>query len=284
MPKILANGLEFHYQTRGQGPDVVLLHGVTSSLALWYNGVLPQLSEKFRVTAYDLRGHGLTDLTPSGYTSRDMAEDLRCLLDSLEIDDVLLVGHSFGGSIALHFALLYPERVRGVVMLDSGLACLRHLRIIREWQGWENYSAEMSNHGFSLDLFLELDSNQDATEILRRGLVAPRRAGFKKGQSGMTPRLQRLIEETRIGYEFRDVAGMTEDLLAGLTTPVLAVYGETSPFKKMAERLAEILPNCSQMVLPGMGHFYAVHGPEIVTQAILPFLSDRVASLSAADP
>src|SRR5258706_8468964 len=102
MPKVLANGIQQHYQMRGEGPDVVLLHGVTSNLAVWYNGVLPVLSSEFRVTAYDLRGHGLSDLTPNGYSSRDMSEDLHGLLDALEIRDAILVGHSFGGAIALH--------------------------------------------------------------------------------------------------------------------------------------------------------------------------------------
>lgn len=282
MPKVWTNGIQLHYQSRGEGPDIVLIHGVTSNLAVWYNGVLPVLSSEFRVTVYDLRGHGLSDLTPNGYTSRDMSEDLLGLFDSLAIQSAVLVGHSFGGAIALHFALLYPERVRGVAMLDSGLACMRYLRIIQDWSGWENRPADMKERGLTMERFLELDSEQDATAIIRHGVSVPRRAGFKKGQDGMTPRLQKLLDETRLGYEFRDVAGMTEERLRSVRTPVLAAYGETSPYKKMATRLAEILPACRYVVLPGLGHFYAVHYPQSVVETILPFLRDPAGYTSPA--
>jgi pimeloyl-ACP methyl ester carboxylesterase len=271
MPKIQTNGITLHYVQRGSGPDVVLIHGVTSSLAMWYNGVLPALTERYRVTIYDLRGHGLSDITPNGYTSAQMAEDLHALMDATGVDRPVIVGHSFGGAIALHFAALYPHRVAGVVMLDSGLACLRHLRIIEGWSGWKERPEELMKRGLTLEQFLELDTEQDVTAILRHGVTMPRQAGFKKGQSGLTPRLARLLDETRIGYEFRDVAGLTEELLTGIQNPVLALYGERSPYQKMALRLRELLPNCRSEVLSGVGHFYAVHRPEFLVRPVAEF-------------
>lgn len=281
MPKIPVNGIETHYVQRGQGDDVILLHGVTSSLAMWYNGVFPALSETHRVTAYDLRGHGLSTLTPTGYTSEALARDLGALMEALEIRNAVLIGHSFGGAIALHTAYFYPERVRGVVMLDSGLACLRYLRIIHEWSGWNGRPEVFRERGLTLEQFLDLDSKQDITDVLRHGLNMPRQAGFKKGQSGMTPRQQKLLEETKLGYEFRDVAGFTEECIAQIQTPVLALYGATSPYKKMAERLGEIMPHCRQDVLPGAGHFYAVNRPELMLSAMQDFVADPLAYVAA---
>ena len=86
MRKVLANGIQLHYQQHGQGPDVVLVHGVTSDLSYWLLTVVPRLAERHRVTVYDLRGHGYSDVPPAGYTSRDMAEDLRGLMDALGIE------------------------------------------------------------------------------------------------------------------------------------------------------------------------------------------------------
>src|SRR5204863_5134084 len=120
--KVVANGIQFHCQTKGTGSDVILVHGVTSSLAMWYTKVFPVLSTQFRVTAYDLRGHGMSGMTPTGYTSFDMAQDLVALMDAIGIQKAKFIGHSYGGAIALHFALLYPDRVDGVVLLDSGIA------------------------------------------------------------------------------------------------------------------------------------------------------------------
>ncbi|MBV9504526.1 MAG: alpha/beta hydrolase [Acidobacteriia bacterium] len=274
MPKILANGIQVHYVQRGTGPELVLIHGITSSLAMWYNGLLNGFVSEYHTTAYDLRGHGLTELTPHGYTSAAMAADLRSLLDALNLDTVLIAGHSFGGVVGLHFALENPDRVRGVVMMDSGVACLRYLRIIQDWWGWEGRPADMKDQGLSLDKFLDLDSQQDVTEVIRHGLSVPRRSGFKKGQTGLTPRQQRLLDETKLGYEFRDVAGLTEDRLATVQTPVMALYGEKSPYSKMAARLASVMPFACHEVMEDIGHFYAVHKPALAVAKILPFLSD----------
>jgi pimeloyl-ACP methyl ester carboxylesterase len=277
MPIISANSIKVHYKTSGTGEDVILLHGVTSSLAMWYNGIIPALEPEFRTTVYDLRGHGLTELTPNGYTSYEMAEDLRCLLDGLGIEKPLLVGHSYGGAIATHFALRFPERTRGVVMLDSGFACLRYLRIIHEWQGWKRSNRVMPE--MTLDAFLDVDDKQDITEFLKRTLDVPRVSGFRKGQSGLTPRQRRLIDQTAIGSEFREVAGMTEDLLKTIQTPMLALYGETSPYQRMAAHLEAILPRCRNEVIPGAGHFYSIWSPGLVTNRIMPFLRDPEGSV-----
>ena len=274
MPKIEANGIQVHYMQRGSGPDLVLIHGITSSLAMWYNGLLNGFVPDYRVTAYDLRGHGLSGLTPTGYTSADLSRDLHAFLDAVGLDKVLIVGHSFGGTVGLHFAVEHPERVRGLVMMDSGVACLRYLRIIQDWWGWEGRPADMKEKGLSLEKFLDLDSKQDVTEVIRHGLSVPRRAGFKKGQTGLTPRQQRLLDETKLGYEFRDVAGLTEDRLAAVKTPVMALYGEKSPYSKMAAQLAKVMPNTCHEVVEGIGHFYAIHKPGLAIEKILPFLRD----------
>src|SRR5262245_15986059 len=113
MPMIHLNGLRFHYQQRGKGPDVVLIHAVTSNLSVWlFSNLIDELADEFRVTAYDLRGHGASDAPASNYTSADMAEDLRELHSALKLQPALLVGHSFGGVVAMHAAVLYPAIVR----------------------------------------------------------------------------------------------------------------------------------------------------------------------------
>src|SRR5438045_686138 len=101
MAKALINGINVHYQVKGSGPDIVLVHGITSCLAQWYVEMLPALSLDHRTTLYDLRGHGLTDLTETGYTSLNMAGDLLGLMDHLEIERPIIIGHSYGGAIAL---------------------------------------------------------------------------------------------------------------------------------------------------------------------------------------
>ena len=109
MPKLDANGIDFHYQQAGAGPDVVLIHGVTGDLSIWFLcEAMGVLGRSFRVTAFDLRGHGYSDVPSDGYTSADQAGDCLAIMDALEIERAMLVGHSFGAVIAMHAAVLFP--------------------------------------------------------------------------------------------------------------------------------------------------------------------------------
>src|SRR5262245_2131966 len=128
MPLIDLGGLRFHYQQRGRGADVILIHAVTSNLSVWlFSSLMDELAKDFRVTAYDLRGHGASDTPTSNYTSADMADDLRKLHSALQLGPALLVGHSFGGVVAMHAALLYADMVQGIVLSDPFFPGLAHL-------------------------------------------------------------------------------------------------------------------------------------------------------------
>src|SRR3954470_9074424 len=105
MPKVLIrSGIRIHYQQIGDGPDVVMVHGITGNLAVWHLHLVPALSDCFRVLTYDLRGHGHSDVPPRDYSPDAMADDLLELLDVLEIECPAIVGHSYGADIGLYLA------------------------------------------------------------------------------------------------------------------------------------------------------------------------------------
>lgn len=280
MAKALVNGINVHYQIKGDGPDVVLIHGLTSSLAVWYTTILPTLAKDFRVTTYDLRGHGLSDVTRSGYTSRELAEDLLALMDHLGIEKARVIGHSFGGSIGLHLALLHPSRVDGVVLSDSGVASLRHLLDLTQWKLQEEL---LTQHGISYQWLLDAQKNGHTTEIIQRSFDIPQQFGFRKGANRSTPRLKRLIDETNVTTEFREVAGLTEERLPDVTAPVLALYGDTSPNREMAAYLSAALPNCCYEILPESGHFYLVQDPDLFLSKTIGFLRDPAGFVARED-
>src|SRR2546430_8645956 len=119
MPQINLDCTCFYYQQKGHGPDVLLIHAVTSNMAVWmFINIVDALAAEFRVTAYDLRGHGASDVTPAGYTSADMAADLKRLHGALGLKPAYLVGHSFGAVVALHTAVLYPDLLARMVLSD----------------------------------------------------------------------------------------------------------------------------------------------------------------------
>ncbi len=105
------------------------------------------LARSFRVTAYDLRGHGYSEVPPSGYTSADQAGDTLAIMDALGIERAMLVGHSFGGVIAMHAAVLYPDRIEAVVLSDPCFPALRHLEDVSRWGHWQNFREEAAAGG-----------------------------------------------------------------------------------------------------------------------------------------
>jgi len=103
----------------GSGTPVVLLHGLASSLTIW-NFVAPLLAERSRVVAVDQRGHGLSSKPDDGYTFEDVCGDLAAFVQLLALERPVIVGHSWGGSVAVRFGYDYPELRRGLVLVDGG--------------------------------------------------------------------------------------------------------------------------------------------------------------------
>src|SRR5688500_4312892 len=105
-----------------------MVHGLGADLSFWFLAGLPVLSRMFRVTAYDLRGHGHSEMPRTGYSTADMAADLGGLLDHLGLERPHVVAHSFGAAVALHLAARDPERLRSLVLADPAIPLLQRGR------------------------------------------------------------------------------------------------------------------------------------------------------------
>ncbi|HEY2972438.1 MAG TPA: alpha/beta hydrolase [Pyrinomonadaceae bacterium] len=112
------DGVRIHYQEKGTGTPLVLLHGFTSSTYSWKD-VFEPLSQNFRVIAVDLKGFGFSGKPDGDYSRRAQATLVGHLLDYLKIEKAWLCGNSMGGAIALNFALQNPQRVERLILIDS---------------------------------------------------------------------------------------------------------------------------------------------------------------------
>lgn len=115
---IAVDGITLRCRVEGEGPDLVLVHGVGSRLEAW-DGVVEALDGAFRTIRMDLRGHGQSDKPGGRYELEHFVEDIVGVLDALGVDRCHLAGHSLGGLIAQGFALSHPERLNRLVLLST---------------------------------------------------------------------------------------------------------------------------------------------------------------------
>lgn len=118
METLLYKNTQISYSDTGKGTAVVLLHGFLENKTMW-NKYIADFSKKNRVITIDLLGHGETECLGYIHTMEDMADAVHAVLNELKIRKAVFVGHSMGGYVALAFAELYPEVIKGLVLLNS---------------------------------------------------------------------------------------------------------------------------------------------------------------------
>jgi pimeloyl-ACP methyl ester carboxylesterase len=118
LKQILFKNSKISYSDTGKGTAIVLLHGFLENQTMW-QAFVPELSKKYRVITIDLLGHGNTECLGYIHSMEDNADMVHEVLSELRIRKAILVGHSMGGYIALAYAELYPETLKGLVLLNS---------------------------------------------------------------------------------------------------------------------------------------------------------------------
>ena len=252
---IASNGIQLHYLDHGgDGPPLVLLHGLSAN-AHFFDGLLAAgLGDHFRVLSVDLRGRGQSDKPDSGYSMAAHAGDILGLLDALGIERALLGGHSFGALLTLYLASHHPERVARLVMIDAGGSLHPEVRALikpslarlgRVLPSWEAYRAEMQKMPFlggAWDDALESYYHADV-ETLGDGSVRAR-----SRPEAIAEAVDQALSEP------------WPDYLAQVTQPVLLLHARgpfgppgTAPILRQEDADATVaaLADCQYQVMPG---------------------------------
>ncbi len=146
--------VELAHRDEGQGPLVLLLHGVGGDRLLW-NGVAKELSSEFRVIVPDLRGHGRTSApSGAGFALDDLLGDVLHLLDEKSAGPVHWVGFSAGAFLALRAALDHPDRVRSLILVSGAAYLDSHSKAVME--RWWSTSQEEGAEGLAVRLLKDL--------------------------------------------------------------------------------------------------------------------------------
>jgi len=270
MPDVVVNGIRLYYQQTGTGPDVVLVHAVTSNQAVWvFSGLVDAVaSDGFRVTTYDLRGHGASERPTTGYTSEAMAQDFRELHAALGLAPAFVVGHSFGGVVGLHATLLSPLCVQGVILSDSFFPGLREFEPnYGRANVWTDLRQTFRRVG------VELGATVDFARLFRAAAeLTPEQTKTLDGIVGVVGRgwLRQLprLAETSCGVDVLSEAGLSAERIGAVSCPVVALYDEFSPFHDTRAWLERHLPNCVSEVIPAAKHLAVVENPAAFADAV----------------
>lgn len=274
--------------TSGPAGAVVLVHGLGGNLAFWYWGVARPLARQHEVVAYDLRGHGRSELVPGGYTIEDMTGDLLGLLEQTGIERAHLVGHSFGGGVALNAAIRAPERVRSLTLVDVILRMFQPRARLADYPRWGELQKTYRDLGVHLRGDEEIDFR--LLEMLAGGREKSERPDRREaaiylpfeswnGSRRAAKRWQQLLIETSLVEDVTKAPPFDRDDVSALQLPMLAVYGELTYALPSLEGLAAVKPDLETAVIPDVGHFV----PALAPQALVDVLSGFLQSCDAAD-
>lgn len=249
-------GQVFHYtDTGGDRPPVVFSHGFLMSGEMFAPQV-EALKDDYRVITWDWRGFGETKTDGAPFTAWDQAEDLLALLDHLGIDSAVLGGMSHGGYITMRAALLAPDRVRAIMLLDTSASGLTE----EEKVGYRHLFGQWS----------ELGPTDELTETLAHLIIGdPEINEVWKAKWRIWPK-ERMANPSEATVEAEDIRPRLKEIVC----PAIVLHGvDDAAFPvTLAEAIADELPNCGPYVpVPG-GHAANLTHPEPVNAAIRRFL------------
>ena len=269
------------YKLRGDGPPIVLIHGITSSSRTW-RAVIDGLAERHTVLAPDLLGHGRSGKPRGDYSLGAYASGVRDLMALLGLDSATIVGHSLGGGIAMQFAYQFPERLDRLVLVDSRRAgpggqprAAGRRRCPAPRSSCRCCSAPSPARPVAprasvlgrLGLRANANVRGLAEGLDSLGDADARRAFVHTARSVIDPRGQRV--------DARDRLYLSEDV------PTLLVWGDRDPIIPVAHgRVAhELMPDSRLETFPKAGHFPFNDDPE----RFVAVVSDFVAETAPAD-
>ena len=285
MGKATFNGVSINYRCMGQGRDVVLIHGLGASQGFWGPRILLPLARAYRVTLIDLRGHGYSDMPAHGYTTTDFATDLYHLLDLLHIQQVDLIGHSFGGTVALQAAVLFPERIRSLVLADTRVRSLQSNNFAGAMRESCVITKKLEQIGLSIPKdeeeaglwLLEKFASSLHAETLKKLKDTEPFIPFvtKKGKSRSSERLLKLFQTTSAKDEISKSVELTREKLSHIKQPTLAMCGESLLTKESLLGLQQNLGHCHTVIFSEAGHFFPLTHSKLFVKTVMEFL-DKV--------
>ena len=271
--ELCLHGHRIAYRTAGNGPVLLLIHGIAGSSATW-DDVLPWLAERYCVVAPDLLGHGGSAKPRGDYSLGAYASGVRDLLGALGHERASVVGHSLGGGVAMQFAYQFPERCERLVLVSSGGLGREVHPILRaaalpgaEWVLPLLCAAGVRNAVDGMARFLGRVGLRAAPDLeeMWRGFCSLADADAR----------QAFVHTVRT---IIDVGGQrvsaADRLYLAAEVPVMLVWGEQDSMIPVAHARPahEVIPGSRLAIFPGAGHFPHRDDPRRFVEVLLDFM------------
>jgi pimeloyl-ACP methyl ester carboxylesterase len=260
-------GVRIHYAALGRrGPLIVMIHGFPDFWYTWRDQ-MAALSRRYRVVAIDQRGYNLSDKPPgvASYDITTLASDVAAVIRDVGEDEAVVVGHDWGGAVAWTFAMLYPDRTRRLVILNTPhpRCLLRELRTNPQQQANSAYARALQAPGAERVLTAEGLAAWVADPSARaRYVEAFRRSDFTA-----------MLAYYRQNYPREPYADIA---LPPVRAPVLQIHGLADPFLLAAGLNGTwqwLAAPWTLVTIPGAGHFVQQDASALVTKTIKQWLA-----------
>ena len=248
MPYIDRDGVRIYYEDEGRGPALLLTHGYSATLRMWEPQVVA-LANRFRVIRWDMRGHGASDSPedPSAYTHAATVADMAAVLDVAGVDRAAIGGLSLGGYLSLEFHLAYPQRVRALVLCDTGPGYKKE----DARESWNRYAESFAR-------------KYDERGLEALGAGAELRSARHRSAAGLAHAARGILVQ-------RD-ARVIESLPAIRVPTLLVVGSEDKPFITGMRYMADKIAGSVHVVIDGAGHAPNVEKPAEFNAILTRFL------------
>jgi 2-succinyl-6-hydroxy-2,4-cyclohexadiene-1-carboxylate synthase len=267
--KIISNEIQYHVEVYGEGSiPLVLLHGFTGDTSTW-TPFYDTWGKQVKLISPDIIGHGKTESPDvlSRYQIESVAKDLKAILEHLDVKQVDLLGYSMGGRLALSFALLFPTRVRKLILESAspGLATEdeRHLRRMKD-EELAHFIKERGIRSF-VDYWEGIPLFQTMKRLPSAQKQIIREQRLNNSPSGLANSLLGMGTGSQPNWWGK---------LNKLTCDVMLLTGkEDKKFCDIADKMMKELKNSSWKVIEGSGHAIHVEEPEKFGTIVSDFLS-----------
>ena len=249
MSVLTRDGADLYFEVHCSGPALLLTHGYSATAEMW-SGQIESLAAAHTLITWDMRGHGRSDspTAPEAYSAELTVADMAALLDHVDASSAIVGGLSLGGYMSLAFHLAHPERVRALLVIDSGA-------------GFKNDEARAAWNTYA-DTFADDFAQQGLGYLADRSVEQA--TASHSDPDGLV-----LAARYMLTQQNADVIGS----LPSIGVPSLVLVGANDePFLNATEYMAAKIPGATKVVIPDAGHASNIDQPAAFNDAVQQFL------------